>query len=311
MPKHALILGRPRKRVVGAVLSAITAAAAVVTVALGTFSASADSAQVDGNYACAFTSGAFNCSPAPLPTVTVTETVTATPTTSSSPSPSPTQTQSGSLMTGVSSPGLGAFPTAKAVRTYWSGLPSTNLPSAPTGAALFVSFKQLPSASAFTADLAAWAASGRQVYWTYFHEADGGGLTPAAFQSGWASLLTVERAHPYANLHSVTILMAYAFQRGNVEQYYVPNVDLIGFDCYNLKAEGPALNYAAAKGKRLIFGEVGNVLNGAANTDAAALAYAKSFWGALTPNVLAAMWWSQNTNTLNGKPNTAAFLAAQ
>jgi hypothetical protein len=217
----------------------------------------------------------------------------------------------GKRMVGTSTPGLAVFPTADAVRAYWHTGPKTQLPSAPTGAAVFVSFKALPTPSAFAADLAAWAASGRQVYWTYYHEADGGGLTPAAFQTGWASLLAVEAAHPYPNLHSTTILMAYALIRGNAEAYYVPNVDVIGFDCYNLGTEGKAIAYAASKNKPLIFGEVGDALVGHPNSDALALAYAESFWAALTPNVIAAIWWSGPADTLVGKPQTAAFLAAQ
>jgi hypothetical protein len=216
----------------------------------------------------------------------------------------------GKRLVGTSPPGLGVFPTADAVRAYWHS-PKTQLPTAPAGAALFVSFKVLPTPTTFAADLAAWAASGRQVYWTYYHEADGGGLTPAAFQAGWASLLAVEAAHPYANLHSTTILTAYALVRGNAAAYYVPNVDVIGFDCYNLGTEDKAIAYAASKNKPLIFGEVGDALIGHPNSDALALAYAKSFWAALTPNVIAVIWWSGPADTLVGKPQTAAFLAAQ
>jgi hypothetical protein len=218
------------------------------------------------------------------------------------------------LVTGVSAPGLGVFPTAKAVREYWSGLPSTRLFNVPAGAAEFVSFKALPSPAAFGADLDAWALSGHQVFWTFYHEADvPGALSPAAYQAGWSSLLAVEAAHPHPSEHSVTILTAACFPRGNCAAYYVAKVDLLGFDEYNLKLQGQVLAYARAKGKRMIFGEVGNVLNGAPNTDAKALAYATTFWAAAKAdgNVVDAMWWSQNTNSLIGKPKTTAFLAAQ
>ena len=45
--------------------------------------------------------------------------------------------------------------------------------------------------------------------------------------------------------------------------------------------------------------------------DSQALAYAQSFWPALTSNVYAAVWWSGSTDTLTGKPNTTAYLRSQ
>lgn len=290
---------------------ALAAASALGAAGFAAASASSPGGQL---YACTTADAtAISCVATAVPTVTatatVTATITATPSVSATPSVTPPPPAAGTL-TGTSTPGLSVFPTAKAVRSFSSGLPASSLPSVPAGAAVFLSFKTLPSDAVFAADLAAWESSGHEVYWTYYHEADSGALTPAAYQSGWSHLLAVEAAHPYASVHSLTILMAYCFQRGNCESYYVPGVDFIGFDCYQLANEQRAEAYALAKGKRMVFGEVGNVTAGS-NTDSAALAYARTFWAALTPNVLAAIWWSGPPDTLVGKPATTSFLAAQ
>ncbi len=291
---------------------AVMAAAGALVAAVGVgfaVTANSSSTLVDGNYACTFASG-LDCQPTPIPTITETQTatVTATETTTVTASPSPTATVA-KVLTGTSGPGLAVWPNAPAVRTYWGGLPSTALPSAPAGAVLFVSFKTAPADIGPFID--AWQASGRTVYWTWHHEPDNGDMTGAAFVSETNALLAQAATHPHSNVHSMTILTANSLVVGNADQYYVPGVDVIGFDDYNLNNEPKCEAYATAHGKRLIFGEVGNVLNGATDTDAQALAFAQSFWGALDSNVLAALWWSGSTNTLVGKPLTTAFLSSQ
>ncbi len=289
---------------------AILASAVVLTAVAGigyAVTANSSSTLTDGNYACTFASG-FDCTPTPIPTITTTATETATATETTTVTASPTQSAA-ALLTGTSAPGLAVWPNAPAVRTYWGGLPSTTLPSAPAGAVLFVSFKTAPANIGPFID--AWQASGRTVYWTWHHEPDNGDMTGAAFVTETDALLAQAATRPHSNVHSMTILTANSLVVGNADQYYVPGVDVIGFDDYNLNNEPKCEAYATAHGKRLIFGEVGNVLNGATDTDAQALAFAQSFWGALDSNTLAALWWSGSTDTLVGKPNTTAFLASQ
>jgi hypothetical protein len=142
-------------------------------------------------------------------------------------------------------------------------------------------------------------------------EPDNGDMTGAAFRATMSALLATAAGHDCASVHSLTILTADSLRTVTAESYYLSGVDAVGFDVYAIGNEARALDYAVAKGKPLIFGEVGNVTGGATNSDAAALTYATAFWAALTPNVLAALWWSGSTDTLVGKPMLTAFLASQ
>jgi hypothetical protein len=306
------------KQAAGAAGAALALAAVGVLAMTSASSTSTAGSPPDGAYSCAFATDAVDCTAAPLPTVTttqtqtatVTDTTTVTQTPTPTPSPTPTPTTA-ALLTGTSLPGLGVFPDADVVREFWSGLPSATFAAAPAGAAEVVSFKTVPTASVFGADLDAWAATGRTVYWTWHHEPDNGDMTGPAYVTQMNALLAIASIHPHPNVHSATVLTAGALANGSAESYYVPAVDVLGFDCYTLSNEPKALAYAVAKGKPLIFPEVGDKTTGQTNSDAEALAYAQAFWPALTPNVRAAVWWSGSTDTLVGKPDTTAYLRAR
>jgi hypothetical protein len=288
----------------------------------------------DGVYACAFQASSMSCTATVAPTATVTETVTAsgspsvTPTTTTSPSPSPTQTPSGVLFGssygGSSQANIDAthalWPTSQLGRFYWSGDPSPTLPNVPAGQVLFVSFKTAVATvqsgafnAAFATDLRAWNASGRVVYWTWQHEADdpAKGISPAAYVAGWDQLLSVERANPSPNVHSMTVLMAFAltagYPHGDPASWYVPGVDVLGFDSYQLNTEKLAEQYAASKGKALAFPEWGDGTS-VAQPDSACVTFAKAFVAALTPDVFGAAWFNSGKNTLGNRPQTTAYL---
>lgn len=271
----------------------------------------------------------------PTPSATPTPTVTATPTETPTvtPSPTPSVTPSGNpgpvgpAMIGASTGGsLGAleagFPNMKVVRFFYSGDPSPwggTIAAIPASQAIFVSFNYNVAATAaggsdaaFAQVLRSWAASGRQIYWTWQHEADdpAKGISQASYQAGWAHLLAVAAGVKAANLHSMTILMAIALTgvHGSVEGWYVPGVDVLGFDSYFLNTELLAEQYAAAKHKPLAFPEFGAAIGG--SPDPVSALFAQQFIAALNSNVVGAVWFNNYGNNLSTHPQTLSVLRA-
>ncbi len=212
------------------------------------------------------------------------------------------------------------FPNMDVVRFYYPGAPSVwrgAIATIRSDRVIFVSFKYDVTSTAaggsdvaFTQVLHSWAASGRQIYWTWQHEADnpGKGISQAAFRAGWAHLLADAAAVHASNLHSMSILMGVALNgsHGPVEGWYVPGVDVLGFDCYYLDTELLAERYAAAKHKHVAFPEFGAGIGGSA--DATAAAFARNFIGALDRNTIAAVWFNNNGNNLSTHPQTLGIL---
>jgi hypothetical protein len=271
----------------------------------------------------------------PTPSPTITDTPSPTPTTTPSPTTTPTPTPtpsftahpSGNLLVGSSVGGaLGTtqsrFPNMKVVRFFYSGPPDLwggPLAAIPAGDVIFVSFNYDVNATAtggsdavFTQVLLSWAASGRQIYWTWQHEADdpAKAISQASYQAGWAHLLADAATVSAPNLHSMTILMAIALTgvHGPVDGWYVPGVDVLGFDCYYLDNELLAEQYATAKQHPLAFAEFGAATGG--SPDAISAVFAQQFIAATDVNTVAAVWFNNNGNDLATHPQTLAVLRA-
>ena len=184
---------------------------------------------------------------------------------------------------------------------------------------IFVSFKYPVAATAagandaaFTQVLRSWAATGREIYWTWQHEADNPSkaISQASYQAGWARLLADEATVDAPHLHSMSILMGVALEgvHGSVEGWYIPGVDVLGFDCYYVKTELLAETYAAAKGKPLAIPEFGAAVGG--SSDATSAAFVQQFIANLDANTIAAVWYDNNGNDLPTHPLTLAVLRA-
>jgi len=237
----------------------------------------------------------------------------------------PTFTYSGPAMIGSSTGGSvsatqARFPNMQVVRFYYPQAPSVwggAIAGVRSDQVIFVSFKYDVAATAaggsdaaFAHVLQSWAASGRQIYWTWQHEADNPskGISQAAYRAGWAHLLADAAAVHAPNLHSMSILMGVALNgsHGPVEGWYVPGVDVLGFDCYYLGTEGLAEQYAAAKHKRVAFPEFGAGVGG--SSDPVSAAFAEQFISALDGNAIAAVWFNNYGNELSSHPQTLAVL---
>jgi hypothetical protein len=228
----------------------------------------------------------------------------------------------GTSVGGTMSATQSRFPNMKVVRFFYPGTPSVwggSIASAPAGQVIFVSFNYDVNATAsgasdaaFTKVLRSWAATGRQMYWTWQHEADAPGkhISQASYRAGWAHLLADAAAVNAPNLHSMSILMGIALTgvHGSVEGWYVPGVSVLGFDCYYLKTELLAEQYAAVKGKPLAFPEFGAAIGG--SPDAVSALFAKQFIAALNSNTVGASWFNNNGNNLASHPQTLAVLKA-
>jgi hypothetical protein len=138
-------------------------------------------------------------------------------------------------------------------RYYFSGDPvvysNSNLTAIPARETIFVSFKTAVSTvksgaydATFRTILQSWNNSGREIYWTWQHEADDPtkNIAPADFVQGYNHLLAVARANPSPKVHSMSIFMAImltsSHPHGNPESWYV-DTDVLGFDCYFLTTE--------------------------------------------------------------------------
>jgi len=212
------------------------------------------------------------------------------------------------------------FPNMQVVRFYYPQAPSVwggGIAAVRSDQVIFVSFKYDVAATAaggsdaaFAEVLQSWAASGRQIYWTWQHEADNPskGISQAAYRAGWAHLLADAAAVHAPNLHSMSILMGVALNgsHGPVEGWYVPGVDVLGFDCYYLGSEALAEQYAAAKHKPLAFPEFGAGVGG--SPDPVSAAFAEQFISALDGNAIAAVWFNNYGNELSSHPQTLAVL---
>jgi len=212
------------------------------------------------------------------------------------------------------------FPNMQVVRFYYPGAPTVwggAIAGVRSDQVIFVSFKYDVattaaggSDAAFAHVLQSWAASGRQIYWTWQHEADNPskGISQAAYRAGWAHLLADASAVHASNLHSMSILMGVALNgsHGPVEGWYVPGVDVLGFDCYYLGTEGLAEQYAAAKHKRVAFPEFGAGVGG--SSDPVSAAFAEQFISGLDGNAIAAVWFNNYGNELSSHPQTLAVL---
>jgi hypothetical protein len=224
----------------------------------------------------------------------------------------------GTTMSGTES----QFPNMNVTHFYYGGPPSVwggAIASIPAGQAIIVSFNYDVattavggSDAAFTQVLQSWAATGRTIYWNWQHEADNPlkAISPAAYQAGWSHLLADAAAVNAPNLHSMSIIMAIALTgvHGPVDSWYIPGVDVVGFDSYYLNTELLAEQYAAAKGKPLAFPEFGAAIGG--SPDAASAAFAQAFIAALDSNTIAAVWFNNNGNDLSSHPATLAVLRA-
>jgi len=221
-------------------------------------------------------------------------------------------------LVGVTQPGLGVFPTAEVVRIFWPGGPETfsedrSIAAINPGKTLIVSFRTVPDPTRWRSVLANWQSTGRHIWWVYRHEADlpGDSITPAQYHAAYTALTAPATANS-ANVHSMTILTGGAVYRGEADQWYIPNVNAIGFDVYYLTNLPRVLTYAHTKGKPVAIPEWGNgtdLVNVHA-TDDQDLAFAKTYIGLLTPDVFAACWLSRLHNDLSHLPKTRAYLAS-
>lgn len=211
------------------------------------------------------------------------------------------------------------FPNARVGRVFLSS-PRAQLPALPKSYQIWLSFRTSPSLVAsgrfngqFASLLKAWNASGRTVYWSWYHEADRHpGLNPAQIRAGWAQLLSVERRYPSPRVKSMSIytaiMLAPNHPHGNPAAWYV-NADVLGFDCYVPAMIQRAMAYARSKHKPWAVPEFG-----ADNGDAGDVAYIKSTiasWASYPP--IGAAWYN-NTAAANFSqplrilPRTTAFL---
>ena len=211
------------------------------------------------------------------------------------------------------------FPNARVGRVFMSA-PRATLPKLPASYQIWLSFTTSPSLvasgrfdTAFASLLKAWNASGRTVYWTWYHEADRlPGISAAQFRAGWAHLLSVEKKNPSQRVRSMSILtgimLAPGFPHGNPASWYV-NADVLGFDCYVPASIQRAMNYARSKHKRWAVPEFG-----AHKGDAGDVGYIKSTmaaWAAYPP--IGAAWYNNTaaasfSQPLRILPRTTAFL---
>jgi hypothetical protein len=269
---------------------------------------------------------AFAATRGSTPTPVASPTATPTPT----PTPTPTATPTAHVVYGTSFGGLAAsavaatvqlFPNAKVGRYYYPESPPVfggTIATIPAGWEIWVSFKapvaEVDSGAfdaAFATVLKSWIASGRTIKWTWQHEADDPkkGITPAQYVAGWRHLLSVAAANPAPSVKSMSILTAKLLAdgqpHGNPDAWYVP-ADYLGYDCYQLANEAPAITYAAAKGKPVAFPEVGASIAG--SSDAESLGFLQSFVAAFTPNVYGMAWYNALGNELASKPQTLAYL---
>jgi hypothetical protein len=215
-----------------------------------------------------------------------------------------------------------AFPDMAVARYYYPGTPSVwggAIATLPADQVIFVSFNYGVAATAaggsdaaFTQVLRSWAASARQIYWTWQHEPDDPtkGINQAAYLAGWSHLLADAAAVYAPNLHSMSILEGIALTgvHGPIDSWYVPGVDVLGFDCYYLSSERLAEQYAAAHGKPLAIPEFGDGIGG--SPDSASAAFAGQFISGLGSNTIAAVWFNNYGNTLSNRPQTPAVLKA-
>ena len=264
--------------------------------------------------------------PTPTTTPTVTPTPTPTPTTTPTTTPTPPPT-GGPALIGTSFGGSVAateaqFPNMAVARFYYPGAPRVwggSMATIPASQVIIVSFNYPAAATAagaydasFTQVLRSWAASGRTIYWNWEHEADNPakGISQASYRAAWDRLLADAAAVNAPNLHSMSIIMAIALTgvHGPVEGWYVPGVDVVGFDSYYLSTELLAEQYAAAKGKPLAFPEFGSSIGG--SSDATSAAFARQFIAALDSNTIAAVWFDNMGNNLSSHPATLAVLRA-
>jgi hypothetical protein len=262
--------------------------------------------------------------PSPTSTPTSTPTVTPSPSpsvTPSSPPPPATALIGGSVGGSLSALEAG-FPNMGVVRFFYPGAPPVwggSIATIPSGQVIFVSFNYDVASTAtggsdaaFTQVLQSWAASGRQIYWTWQHEADdpAKAIPQAAYQAGWAHLLADAGAVNAPNLHSMSILMGIALTgvHGSVEGWYVPGVDVLGFDCYYLNTELLAEQYAASKHQPVAFPEFGAAIGG--SPDPASAVFAQQFITALNSNTIGAVWFNNYGNNLSSHPMTLAVLRA-
>jgi hypothetical protein len=205
---------------------------------------------------------------------------------------------------------------------YYPGAPQTwggAMATIPANQVIIVSFNYDVattaaggSDAAFTQVLRSWAASGRTIYWNWQHEADNPAknISPAAYRAGWDRLLADAAAVNAPNLHSMSILMAIALTgvHGPADSWYIPGVDVVGFDSYYLNTELLSEQYAAAKGKPLAFPEFGAAIGG--SSDAVSAAFARDFIAALDSNTIAAVWFNNNGNNITTHPATLDVLRA-
>jgi hypothetical protein len=211
------------------------------------------------------------------------------------------------------------FPNARVGRVFMNA-PRASLPKLPASYQIWLSFNTSPSMvasgrfdAAFAGLLKAWNASGRTVYWTWYHEADRlPGISSAQFRAGWAHLLAVEKKHPSPRVRSMSILtgimLAPGFPHGNPALWYV-NADVLGFDCYVPASIQRAMTYARGKHKAWAVPEFG-----AHKGDAGDVAYIKSTigaWAAYPP--IGAAWYNNTaaasfSQPLRNLPKTTAFL---
>lgn len=136
------------------------------------------------------------------------------------------------------------------VRVYASELPpSWRLLQQQLGDVdIVISFKAQPArvlSGALDDRLRQWfanASSGRDTYWTYFHEpeddVEAGEFTAAEFRQAWEHVAGLAAAEDDPSLHATVVLMCYTVNDGSGRDYrdYLPSVDqldVLAWDCYN------------------------------------------------------------------------------
>jgi hypothetical protein len=139
------------------------------------------------------------------------------------------------------------------------------------------------------------------------------GASPAAWSANVTAFVTnvvqpvnATRKNP---IKTATILMCYtltpAHPHGNPDTWYVPAVDLLGFDCYGQGQVGMARSYAASKGKPFFVGEYGPTI-GATTTDAQVLAMVQADLPDLR-TADRALWFDSGGYAFTSYPQTLAY----